>query len=710
MTDIPATVAAAVQVQYWDGAAWADFGDAMSLGSLKRTRRVGIGPGVGVTAQKWRIVKTGDYDWGDAKFFLGQLYFWAEAEALEEGETGQVRVWSFNFDSDDERYIIVSTPGNFEIFRAGARCGSAYSPYDGEQLRVATRTQKLDTLIAFQVDVPPWRLMRQGFHHEWDSRAAELLEVPRFDYGAVYTNGVNEVQRIIFRDYVDGDTFKITLEGETTASIAYSSVAPASNIEAALQALPSIGPDGISANSVSATEVDVTFEGKVAGYDMGEMAAETITSVDGVVTVATMTQGERPGEPVISDLRGWPACGTFFQQRLLMGGLRSRPQTVIGSRLGSYFNFRIKGGGDNGALDQTIDTASEGFNIKHLAPGERLQVLTSSAELYFDADQILPFTPIKRSKSARGSVAGVAPAEISGSDRPEGVKGGTVFLTAAGDGLARLSYAFEVNNFIGPLLSVDASHLVKGATDFAFSKVRSTDDPDLGVMVTGAGQLTAMSALLEQDVLSFMPWTTQGTALAAGAELAGDIYLAVDRSGVRTLERFDRGRLLDASVAGGAHAATITGLGHLEGLTVCAYADGADQGDFTVEGGAITLPRPVERGHEVGLLFVPRGVTMPGVLQADTRGGSSLHARTGTIDFRLGPTTGLRAGLPGGRKWRVGPVRATPALPDTGPGENPYQGWAKLDGVPGARPDAQVEWVQPRPGPLEIRELVVSVS
>jgi hypothetical protein len=41
---IPATVAGALQWQWWDGAAWHDFGPSFDLGSLKRTRRSGLRP------------------------------------------------------------------------------------------------------------------------------------------------------------------------------------------------------------------------------------------------------------------------------------------------------------------------------------------------------------------------------------------------------------------------------------------------------------------------------------------------------------------------------------------------------------------------------------------------------------------------------------------------------------------------------------------
>ena len=157
----------------------------------------------------------------------------------------------------------------------------------------------------------------------------------------------------------------------------------------------------------------------------------------------------------------------------------------------------------------------------------------------------------------------------------------------------------------------------------------------------------------------------------------------------------------------------MTGLDHLEGRTVVAYVDGADAGDVVVEDGAVTLPYPALRSAEVGLLFEVRGRSLPMVLQQDPRAGSSMHARVGEIGLRLGPTAGLSIGMAGKRLWPVGLKRRggpDGALLDAGPGEDAFEGWTRLYPVPGFQDDAQVEWLQARPGPLEIRELVVTVQ
>ena len=47
-------------------------------------------------------------------------------------------------------------------------------------------------------------------------------------------------------------------------------------------------------------------------------------------------------EPLFSAEGDYPACGTFFQQRFWLGGTLNQPQTVWGSKIGSYYNFSAK--------------------------------------------------------------------------------------------------------------------------------------------------------------------------------------------------------------------------------------------------------------------------------------------------------------------------------------------------------------------------------
>lgn len=697
-----ATVSGALQVQYQDEAeVWHDFGPPTAFGSLARTRRFGAGPRQGVTAQKWRVVKVGDHDWGDDVASLDAVRFWRETATLS-----PVRLWHFSFDDETQRYVLSLTDRNIEIHHQGERVASIAAPHTGAQVRTVTRTQALDTLLQFHADTPPNRITRQGGHGEWDSRPATFKHVPIFDYLGTDLGGVNEVQQIKFEDYAAGDIFNLTLEGETTTAITWTATEAdlAVLMQAALEALPSVGAGNVLVATTGANTFTVTFQGDLKATDLAELVGSTIDSNAGGVLCTTLTQGKEGGEAVFSALRGYPAAGAFYQSRLWMGGLKSRPQTLLASRLGDFFNLDTRGAKPDSGIDVTIDT-DEVTVIRHIYPGRHLQFFTGSAEFYCPTEPIVPPPAVKQT-TRRGCVSSAPPAELDGA---------TVFVTRGGDALAEYMFDDAQQSYTAAHLSVLASHLVTGVVGLGMRRSRSTSETDLALMPRSDGKMAVMSALRAQDVTGFMRWTTEGDYLDAVADLAGEAHVAVRRDvgagRENCLERLDAAAILDSSVMiAGPFAGPVTGLGHLEGQTVVIYIDGADAGDAFVEGGQVDLPYAALRSVEVGRNFQPRARSLPLVFENDPRGGAAMGARTGEIGFRLGPTANLKAGVAGARMWTVPLKRRPIAVLDEGPGENAFEGWTRLTSVPGFRADAQVEWVQERPGPLEIRELVVTVS
>lgn len=710
---IPASVLDSLEVQYLavDGVTWTTFGRLTGLGSILRSRRFALPPGESVTAQHWRVIKTGATDWGTAVIRLDQIAFWAENDALDDDEVSQVKLAAFNFDDDSQRYIIPMTAGGDDIWRQSEYMNAAISPYSGDQLSLVTRTQLLDTMLNFHTDVASVRIMRQGSHTEWDSRPLSFDSLPIYDYDGTAIGGVDEVQQLFFVDYTGGDTFNITLEDQTTGPIAYSAVTAtlSASIATALEALPNVGVGQIAVTNVATDTYQVTFQGKMANSDVGTMAPVTLHSTAGGVSVANITQGKGGGEAIISTSRGWPASGCFYQQRLYLAGLKGRPETFLGSQIGSYFALDTAGADAAGAINENIDT-EEVTAIRAIFAGRHLQMFTNSAEFYFPNEPITPPTAVRQA-TRRGVEPGTPQFTMDLS---------TVFIGPGGNSLYEYAFQYFQDNYSATNLAVDASHIVQGVIDAGYRKHQSTSDADLAVMPRSNGDAVVMVALRDQEVTGFVPWTTQGRFLASVAEMGGDIYVATarvlhDGSTARFLERLDATRFLDcstyAALGDDALVDKVLTVGEqFNGLTFALYIDGADAGDAVVADGTVTLPATPLVDVEAGLLFQPSGATLPFVFEKDPRSGASMNPRVGEIAFRLGPTSNLKAGIVGGKLWRV-PLKKRPnALLDYGPGEDAFTGWTRLWGVAGFQPDAQLQWVQERPGPLLIQEIVATIT
>lgn len=115
-------------------------------------------------------------------------------------------------------------------------------------------------------------------------------------------NGTNEVQTITIGGTPTAGTFKLTLNGETTAAITWSATNATlvANIDAAIEALPSVGTGGVVTAVGTATAgigtFTVTFSGtNVAKRPIGAMTvASSLTGTSPTLSNAVTTPGVKP--------------------------------------------------------------------------------------------------------------------------------------------------------------------------------------------------------------------------------------------------------------------------------------------------------------------------------------------------------------------------------------------------------------------------------
>lgn len=104
---------------------------------------------------------------------------------------------------------------------------------------------------------------------------------------------VNEIQLITITGTPTGGTFTLTYAAQTTTAIAYN--ATAATVQAALEALSNIDPGDVvcTGGPLPGSSVTVTFNGRLAGTNVGQMTA-TASLVGGTtptITVTTTVQG-----------------------------------------------------------------------------------------------------------------------------------------------------------------------------------------------------------------------------------------------------------------------------------------------------------------------------------------------------------------------------------------------------------------------------------
>lgn len=342
--------------------------------------------------------------------------------------------------------------------------------------------------------------------------------------------------------------------------------------------------------------------------------------------------------PAWNATKGYPRAVTINKQRLLYAGSPGYPQNMWASEIQGYLNFQF-GTADDEAFRFELD-GPRNSPILHLAPAKQLLVLTEADEMSLKGGNEKPITATNIQKTDE-STAG------STYVRPVKVGNEILFVQAAGKKIMAAAYRFDIDGFGSPERTVFASHITgAGVTQMAHQK-----EPDsLLYAVRTDGQMAVCAYDIEQEVVGWSRWITQGlfeSICTVPTATAEDAYAIVNRTiggaTKRYVEVFDPEMLVDCGITGasGPGQATWTGLGHLEGKLVQCWADGVNMGEFTVTGGAITLPRNAN-SVQIGLGFT----CLVEMLQPEVGGngttaqGSQVHVNE--VILRLLDTTAAK--------------------------------------------------------------------
>lgn len=299
---------------------------------------------------------------------------------------------------------------------------------------------------------------------------------------------------------------------------------------------------------------------------------------------------------------GYPASVTLHQQRLVAGGTARFPQTIWGSRAGLYADFA------KGTLDDdsySFELSSDEVNpIRYLSSNRDLVALTYGGEWVLTGGIEKPITPT--------NVRAIPQAKVgTASVRPEQIDDDLYYVQRGLSALRTLGYAIEVGGYRSGEASTFSEHLAAGGIE----QITYQQSPERVQWVQKSdGTYLAVTVSREQAVKAFTSCAPSGGGVVESMATIpeGDedsTYMIVRRTvngaTKRYVERMNWSAYQDCRVTKTPASATVTGLGHLAGLTVSAVADGVDLGDFTVTaGGDITLPRAAAT-VDVGTRFTP---------------------------------------------------------------------------------------------------------
>ncbi len=303
----------------------------------------------------------------------------------------------------------------------------------------------------------------------------------------------------------------------------------------------------------------------------------------------------------------YPAVVTIFQSRLWLSRTPNSLQTIWASQSGDYYNF-----------DKGTALANESIQIDLAASGE-IEWMRGQKELMMGTDLgeskitsqngiLTPSDIDIRQQSAYGSASLL-----------QGQNIGDQILYVSPDHKKVRALTFDEfqQGWYSPDLTWIAEHITKSG----IKEIHYARDPDTLVLcLLNNGKVAACTYDRSQKSLGWslfeftnMPIISMAvingdlgsTIVGAGKQSNGKLVLLIDAG------TFDVRAELDSTITRPVEAGNIiTGLGHLEGLTVGIHVDHALHPDKVVTGGQITLDY-AGTNAAVGLRYTSRLKTLP---------------------------------------------------------------------------------------------------
>ena len=505
--------------------------------------------------------------------------------------------------SDEQTYVIVFTAHRAEVFLDvdGTYVSQTTmgTPYRGEHINDLTFAQSLDTLVIFHKRYPMWQILRSstGWPSYEYGNGGDELTYPQHDFvdSNSPSTGIDHVERIGFSSgwLAEDEKYSISLDGTETESILRDgSGAPGAGaaneaaIKAGIEALSTVGAGDVTVTYDILKEYTITMSGdsgdRLWDFDTG---VEDFNNTSDEVNFITDTKGQGNIEDAWSaPHRGFPRCGTFFQNRLFVGGSYSLPNYVWSTRSGTIYNF-----------DSTESLADYGIAyaigsnqvnaVNAIYPGRHLMVLTEDAEFYVPvsiSEGITPENFFIRRTSEYGILLGSPPREVGGT---------MLFADKRKKSVYEHHYEERQQSYVTSSLSKFAPHLLPSVRSVSFRKALTTIEADYVYVVNDDGTLAVLNSLPEENVNAWSQLTTDGWFWETAVDEETSLF-AVWRnalsggtpttSSTLHLETFDEELLLDSAVKigdftleGGTNAAEFD-IDHLADATVVEVVAGSN--------------------------------------------------------------------------------------------------------------------------------------
>jgi hypothetical protein len=273
-----------------------------------------------------------------------------------------------------------------------------------------------------------------------------------------------------------------------------------------------------TSGTITAKLMDINYSGYAT---ITAITSATVASITVDEELPSTAATERWAEGAWSDLRGYPSAIAFFKLRLIFAGTNSHPQTVWGSVIDDFNNFKY-GVLDGDAWSYTL--YSDEYNkIISMVPGSVLHIFTAGSEWRLggtDENSAPTPTDVEAKQET-----------FHGSENIQAIKVGSsvAFIQDGGEKLRRVIYNFKDNAWNAPDISKYSEHLFRNE----ISSLTYQAQPDPAVWMTRKdGALISCNVDFENSIYAYgQHWTgaSEDAAFEWVEALDQEVWAIVER-------------------------------------------------------------------------------------------------------------------------------------------------------------------------------------
>lgn len=529
------------------------------------------------------------------------------------------------------------------------RLYKAGTPYNAVDLAELDYAQTADVVYFAHIDYPPQKLVRAG-HTNWTFGGVAFQSPITAPVGLTATPTQPNTT----------GAFPINAQYVVSAVKADGTVSRASTAAAANNDLALRGNfNTVTWTAHADAAYYLVYKSENGGSSFGFLAnADTNSFVDGNGgIIPEYADGPRVGENPFASVGNYPSSVALHQQRLWWGRARNKPNLLAASQVADFENMdRSRPGKADDALQ--VGIVSERVNaVNHIASMKSLIALTSDAIFVVNGGT---------EGSAITAQQVVSTRQVGrGSERlkPIVIDNVLLFRPNQGSSVRALGYTFEIDGYKSDNLAIFSPHFFEGYEIVSWDYQQ---EPFACVWaVRNDGRLLCLTWEQEQQVWGWTLCETTGFVeqvaviteegidrayLAVRRTLAGGENVFVERMALPLLVAEDLNECcyLDCAVTQRTVKATdtITGLWHLEGETVTAFADGYVVEELTVTNGRVVLDFDAST-ITVGLPYSGEIETLPLAMSGDRGTANADRQMMESVVVRVKMTRGLKVGTGG---------------------------------------------------------------